>query len=72
MVYICRVFANGVPEQKVVFQTLVEAERWAGTQARVVPALGTGWDTRYTVSIYGNVKEDADLINMFPLKIVLE
>lgn len=72
MVYICKVYANGVPEQKVVFQTLVEAETWASKNARVVPALGTGWDTRYTVSIYGNVKEDADLVNMFPLKIVLE
>jgi hypothetical protein len=72
MVYICKVYANGVPEQKVVFQTLIEAERWASKNARVVPALGTGWDTRYTVSIYGNVKEDADLVNMFPLKIVLE
>ena len=72
MVYICKVYANGVPEQKVVFQTLIEAERWASKNARVVPALGTGWDTRYTVSIYGNVKEDADLVNMFPLKIVLD
>jgi len=72
MVYICRVYANGVPEEKAVFQTLIEAERWANRHARVVPAIGTGWDTRYTVSIYGDVREDVDLVGMFPLKIVLE
>ena len=72
MVYICKLYANGHPEQSVTFQTLPEAEKWACKNARVVPAIGTGWDIRYTVSIYGNVKEDADLINMFPLKIVLE
>ena len=72
MVYICKVYANGKPEGSATFQTLLEAELWANKNARVVPAIGTGWDMRYTVSIYGNVKEDADLINMFPLKIVLE
>jgi hypothetical protein len=63
MVYICKLYAGGKPEQKVVFQTLLEAERWANKNAGVV---------RYTVSIYGDVEEDADLLNMFPIKTVLE
>jgi hypothetical protein len=72
MVYICKLYANGTPEQKVAFQTLLEAELWAIKNARVAQAVGTGWDVRYTVSIYGDVKEDADLLNMVPIKIILE
>jgi len=71
MVYICKVYANGVPDETFVCATLAEAEVWACNHARVVPATA-GWDTRYTVSIYGDVKEDADILNMFPIKIILE
>ncbi len=71
MVYICKVYANGVPDETFVCTTLAEAEVWACNHARVVPATA-GWDTRYTVSIYGDVKEDADILNMFPIKIILE
>jgi hypothetical protein len=72
MVYICKVYANGNPEDVRTFETLFEAERWACKHARVVPAIGTGWDTRYTVSIYGDFKPDVDLSNKHPIKIVLE
>jgi hypothetical protein len=54
------------------FETLLQAEKWACKNARTVEAIGTGQDIRYTVSIYGDVPEDADLLNMSPIKIVLE
>jgi hypothetical protein len=66
MVYVCKLYANGTLEQTATFQTLLEAERWASENARVVD------DTRYTVSIYGDVKEGVDLNNMFPLAIFLQ
>jgi len=72
MVYICKVYANGKPEDTREFVTFAEAENWASKHARVVPAIGTGWDTRYTVSIYGDVAPGSDIINRYPLKIVLE
>ena len=72
MVYICKLYANGRPEQTMFFETLLQAEKWACKNARTVEAIGTGQDIRYTVSIYGDVPEDADLLNMFPIKIVLE
>jgi hypothetical protein len=59
--YVCKLYANGVPEQTVTFETLVEAELWACENARVVPETGT----RFTVSIYTDT-------SAFPLAIVLE
>ena len=72
MVYICKLYADGRPEDTKVFETLLQAERWACKNARVVPSMGTGWDTRYTVSIYGDVEEDADLLNFSPIKTIIE
>ena len=66
MVYICKLYANGKSEQTVTFDTLSKAENWACSNARVYD------DIRYTVSIYGDVKEGTDVLNMFPLKIFLE
>jgi hypothetical protein len=72
MVFICKLYANGKPEQTVTFDTLLGAEKWAGKHARVVESTGTGWDTRYTVYIYGDVDENADLLNIFPLKVFIQ
>ena len=72
MVYICKMYANGKPEQTVAFKTLLEAERWACKNARIVESTGTGWDTRYTVSIYGDVEVDTDLLNIDPIKVVIQ
>lgn len=72
MVYVCKVYANGNPEDTREFDTLAQAENWACKHARVVPVIGTGWDTRYTVSIYGDVAPGTDVTRMYPLKIVLE
>ena len=66
MVYVCKLYANGNPAQSVTFETLAKAENWACSNARVDEGV------RYTVSIYGDVKEGTDVMNMFPLKIFLE
>jgi hypothetical protein len=67
MVYVCKLYANGTPEKTVTFDTLAKAELWACDHACTDPDNGV----RHTVSIYGDVKEGTDVINMFPLKIVL-
>jgi hypothetical protein len=66
MVYVCKLYVNGTSEQTVTFDTLAKAENWACKNARVDEGV------RYTVSIYGDVKEGTDVVNMFPLKIFLE
>lgn len=66
MVYVCKVYANGKLQETKMFQTLLEAENWACDNSGLVS------DIRFTVSIYGDVKEDADLTHMYPLKILLQ
>jgi hypothetical protein len=68
----CKLYADGKPEYTMSFGTLLQAELWASKNARVVPSMGTGWDTRYTVAIYGDVEEGSDLLNLSPIKTILE
>jgi hypothetical protein len=64
--YVCKMYANGQPGERKVFQTLLEAERWACREARVENGV------RYTVSIYNVFSENVDTSFLQPIKIILE
>ena len=70
MVYICRVYADGNPEDRVVFDTYISAFAWARKHARRVPPICHGWDTTYIVKLYGSESPDVDLATIEPIEII--
>jgi hypothetical protein len=71
MVYICRVHANGQYDYQQHFYELEKAEAWSMKQVRIAQAIGTGWDTVYSVSIYSVACiHVTDFINLTPIKII--
>ena len=70
MVYICRVHADGNPEDRVVFVRYEDALVWAKKHARIVPPLGHGWDVTYTVRVYSCGSAKDDISNMEPISVV--
>jgi hypothetical protein len=70
MIYICRVYADGNPEDCVNFDTYQDAIKWAKRHARIVPPLSHGWDIRYTVRIYLTSSPDVDTRFMEPVETI--
>jgi len=69
----CRVYANGNYEYQQPFYSLEKADAWSIKQVRTVKAIGTGWDTVYTVLIYSVACiHVTDFLNETPIKHIHE